>query len=132
IIKAFNAEKYTSGIFQRYNGTYSDVSRRQWKRKNLIPVFSETSGVISVGLIMWFGGQQVFSGTMQASEFITYIILFSQILRPAKSLSTAFSNIHKGLASGDRVFSLLDEEEAVNDDGKAISHTAFTSAIEVK
>jgi subfamily B ATP-binding cassette protein MsbA len=55
---------------------------------------------------------------LDAAQFIVFLIIFSQVLNPAKSLSNAFSNIQRGIVSGERVFHLIDTqpkvEESVN------------------
>ena len=108
VVKAFRGEAFIRGIFDRYNHTVRRLIRRHLLKRNAVPPFSEMMGVLSVGAILWYGGRLVFEGQMQASGFITYIVLFSQLLEPAKRLAKAFSNVSRGIASGERVFELLD------------------------
>jgi subfamily B ATP-binding cassette protein MsbA len=65
--------------------------------------------------ILYFGGTLVIEqrSALSASEFIAYILLFSQLLPPVKSLGAAYTNVQKGLASARRVFALLDQEPQV-------------------
>lgn len=111
IIKAFHAEKYIRNIFHRFNSLYSMLTRRQWHKKALIPIFSESAMVLVFGMVMWYGGNLVYKGEIaNASDFITYLGLFFLISRPAKTMSTSFSNIYRGIASANRIFSLMDHE----------------------
>lgn len=70
-----------------------------------------------VALILLYGGHLVLSGqgNLEAADFIAYIAIFSQVMRPAKALTESFSNIHNGLAAGERVLSLMDQKSEVND-----------------
>ncbi len=108
IIKAFNAEKYIAKVFGSYNEKYSHHLKRQFYKQRLVPPFSEAMGVITVGLILWFGGQLVFEGELRASGFLVYIFYFQQIMNPAKNISNAFGNIYRGIASGERIFNVMD------------------------
>jgi subfamily B ATP-binding cassette protein MsbA len=74
-------------------------------------------GIAAVLGIILYGGSLVIrgQGDLSASEFITYIILFSQLLPPAKAMTAAFTNIQRGLAAADRVFDLLDRTDAVQE-----------------
>src|SRR5207245_2259638 len=93
IIKAFHAENYTKKIFDFFNKTHSRITRSQWHKRALVPVFSESAMVLVVGIVMWYGGNLVYKGEIAAPAFITYIGMFYLISRPAKSLSQAFGNI---------------------------------------
>jgi subfamily B ATP-binding cassette protein MsbA len=46
--------------------------------------------------------------TLQAETFIGFMVLFAQLIPPAKGFSNAFYNIRKGLASAQRIFEILD------------------------
>lgn len=133
IIKAFNAETYIKRIFDSFNGLYSMLMRRQWHKKALIPIFSESAMVLVFGAVMWYGGNMVYSGEIvNASGFITYLGLFFIISRPAKSLSSSFSNIYKGIASADRIFVLMDMKPAIHDKPNAVAVKDFNDAIEIE
>ncbi len=125
IIKAFNAEGYVRRVFDKYNSTYSRLTRQLWFRRALVPSWSESSGVITVGIIMWFGGTLVYTGKMPAAAFISYIALVSQIIRPAKSFSQAFGNLYKGIASAERIFELVDAPIVVDEPAEAQSLKSF-------
>jgi subfamily B ATP-binding cassette protein MsbA len=133
IIKAFNGEGYIKGIFDRFNAFYSKLTRRQWHKKALIPIFSESAMVLVFGAVLWYGGNLVYRGEMDnASGFITYLGLFFLISRPAKSISSSFSNIYKGIASADRIFHLMDIEPKVKSRPGATRLTTFEQNIEIR
>jgi subfamily B ATP-binding cassette protein MsbA len=132
IIKAFHAEGVIRKIFGRFNMEYSRLSRLQWHKRAIVPSFSETSNVLTVGLIMWYGGNLVYKGQMGAAEFIAYIALFSQLLKPARAFSNAFGNIYKGIASGERLFELIDTPPEVVDNPNADTVTEFRNKIEIR
>lgn len=92
---------------------------------------SELLGVLMVAVILLYGGGLVLSGEgdLKASEFITYIAIFSQVMRPAKALTDAFSSIHNGIAAGERVLDLVDERSVVNDKPNAVALTGFDQSI---
>ena len=132
IIKAFHAEKYISNIFDVFNRRYSRLSRQQWHKKALVPVFSESAMVAVVGLTLWFGGNQVYNNQMSAATFISYLSMFYLLLSPIKSLSAAFGGIYKGLASGERIFELMDTTVTIKDSPDALIVNDFNNSIEIK
>ena len=69
---------------------------------------------------------------MNGSRFITYIVFFSQIIQPAKNLTSAFYNVIRGMASVDRIFEVLDAEELIVEKPDAQSIHAFKDSVEYK
>ncbi|MBI3143642.1 MAG: ABC transporter ATP-binding protein [Bacteroidetes bacterium] len=132
VIKAFGAERYIVGVFDTFHRTFRRMERTQLLKMFLASPFSETSGVIAVGIILWYGGSLVFSGQLEASGFMTYVFIFTQTLQPAKELSASISRIYKGIASGERVFGLMDQPVLVKDKPNAQSIVDLKEGIEFR
>ncbi|MCR5887642.1 ATP-binding cassette domain-containing protein [Hymenobacter sp. J193] len=134
VIKAFNAEPYITTKFHDQNEQYARTQRTIDNTRDLASPFSEFAGVSVVAALLYFGGTLVLGGDsdLTAANFITYIVLFSQVLVPAKALSSAFSNIQRGLVAGERVLSVIDTEPSIQDKPGALSLPPFTSAIEFR
>jgi subfamily B ATP-binding cassette protein MsbA len=131
IIKAFNAGNFVKQRFHGENSYYAKIMRRMVRRQQLGSPVSELLGVIMVAIILLYGGHLVLTGQgeLKASEFIAYIALFSQVMRPAKALTDSFANIHSGLAAGERVLQLIDQERDVVDKENAIEVKDFQDSI---
>jgi subfamily B ATP-binding cassette protein MsbA len=134
IIQAFNATGFIKKRFHNENIQYSKLSRRMVRRQQLGSPVSEFLGVCMVAFVLLYGGNLVLSdtGELSAAEFIAYIALFSQIMRPAKALTDSFSNIHSGIAAGERVLALIDEKSAIKNHPNAITAPEFKERIELK
>ncbi|NML66725.1 ABC transporter ATP-binding protein [Hymenobacter sp. RP-2-7] len=135
VIKGFNARAYILGKFRAQNELYSRTTQAIDNTRDLASPFSEFAGVAVVAGLLYYGGTLVLSGQaggLSASAFITYIILFSQILTPAKSLSGAFSNIQRGLVAGERVLRVIDTEPTIRDRPGAAVLPAFEHQIELR
>jgi len=124
IIKAFNAVDFVKKRFHNENKAFSRLSRRMVRRQQMGSPVSELLGVSMVAVILLYGGRLVLteSSDLAATEFITYIAIFSQIMRPAKALTDSFSTINSGLAAGERVLDLIDQRSEIIEkpDGKRI------------
>lgn len=131
IVKAFNATEYVKNRFHQENVNYSNITRKMVRRQQLASPVSEFLGVMMVAGIVYFGGSLVLAGqsTLKSGEFIAYIAIFSQVMRPAKALSDAFSAIHTGLAAGKRVLDLIDEKPEIVDAKDAIEMRPFNKSI---
>lgn len=134
IIKAFNAQAYVNKKFDEQNSKYRSVLKSMWNKRELASPISEFLGVGVVVLVILYGGQLVLENRsdLNASEFITYIILYSQILVPAKNISSALTNIQRGIASGERIFEILEHEIAIKEASDSIHIADFKDKIEYK
>jgi subfamily B ATP-binding cassette protein MsbA len=134
IIKAFNAQQYVREKFDQQNNKYRGVLKSMWNKRELASPISEFLGISIVVLVILYGGRLVLENQseLNASEFITYIILYSQILIPAKNISTAITNIQRGIASGARIFSVLETDVNIVEDKDAIAKTDLKDQIVFK
>lgn len=137
IIRAFNATQFTLKKFSIENDFYRKASLQGFKRREMAPVFSEAAGVIVIAAILLYGGNLILqngksAAGMQASAFITFIALFSQVLRPAKAMVVAGANIQRGRGSGERILEILDKQIEVKDKPDAVDLKSFTHEIEFR
>ncbi|MCU0469013.1 MAG: ABC transporter ATP-binding protein/permease [Arcicella sp.] len=134
VVKGFNAEKFIKNRFHSENqGYFSSWLRMSYRQQAQIPL-TEFMGVLTVTGILIFGGSLVLSGnsTMSASGFLTYIILFSQVTRPAKEIANAVSGIQRGVAAAERIFGVLDFQNNITDKKQAIEIQELAQEIEFK
>jgi subfamily B ATP-binding cassette protein MsbA len=134
IIKAFTAQAFVQSKFNVQNEEYRKVSKSMVNRRELAGPLSEFLGVMVIVAVMIYGGRLVLNqqSDLSASEFVTYIILYSQIIAPIKNISTAVTNIQRGLAAGERVLAIIDTENEVVDKPEAVKLTTFKSQIEFR
>jgi len=131
IVKAFNAEEAIKNKFNRENKRYTDIQKRMARRQQLASPVSEFLSVSMVTGVVLYGGYLVMNKTslLDAPAFIAYVALCSQVMRPAKALTDSFSNIHSGLAAGERVLELIDTRPAIFDDKKPIELLSIEKGI---
>lgn len=133
IIRAFNATGFVIKRFSRENDFYRKASLASFNKRELAPAFSEAAGVMVVAGILIYGGGLVLSknGALQASSFIAFIAIFSQVIRPAKAIVVALSNIQIGQAAGQRILEVLDKPIEIVDKPDAQQLSSFQHKIEL-
>jgi ATP-binding cassette, subfamily B, bacterial MsbA len=134
IVKGFNAEEKMKAQFADSNERYAKVFKRVIRKAYLASPISEFFATIVVMILMYVGGNLVIhgSGKMTADSLIAYLVVFSQIIQPAKNITTAYFAIQKGMASIDRIDQVLDAEETITEKKNAIAVTGFSDSIEFK
>jgi len=131
VVKAFNATSYVQNKFHNENVKFSIVNRKMVKKNELAAPVSEILGVLVVVGILLYGGVIVLRGddSLKAGEFIAYIAIFSQVLRPAKLITSSFSALVGGIISGERVLALIDTENALTNKPDAVVIHEFHNEI---
>ena len=134
IVKGFNAEEKMKAQFSESNEKYAKIFKRVIRKAYLASPISEFLATIVIMVIMYVGGNLVLSGSgrMAPEDLIVYLAVFSQIIQPAKNITTAYFAIQKGMASIDRIDQILNAEETITEKANAIAVSGFKDSIEFK
>ena len=131
IIKAFTAEDKVKDRFSAENQEFYRLSNAVARRQALAHPMSEFLGTIAVAIILWFGGTLILSGnsTMNAANFIYYMVIFYSLIQPAKDLSKSMYSIQKGLASMERIDKILNAENPIKEPAKPLKISENTGVV---
>ncbi|HPG12771.1 MAG TPA: ATP-binding cassette domain-containing protein, partial [Chitinophagaceae bacterium] len=125
----------TLNKFSRENDVYRKASLQGFNRREMAPAFSEAAGVMVVAGILLYGGSLILkngssAAGIQASEFIAFIAIFSQVLRPAKAMVLAGANIQRGRGAGERILEIIDKPVEIIDKENAVELKQFRNSVE--
>ena len=131
IIKAFNARDYIHSKINDETNFYRRVNLSYFYRKELGSPISEFLGIGIVTLILWFGGTMVLDNesSLSAPQFIGYLAIFSQIISPAKAFAQGISGVQKGIASGNRIFTVIDNLPEIRNAPNAKVLSSFSDSV---
>jgi subfamily B ATP-binding cassette protein MsbA len=131
VIKGFNAEQQQLNRFTSENNVLLETKNNANRRRDLASPMSETMGILAVCCVLYYGGRLVLGNnfSLTAPDFLTYIAIFTQIINPLKSFSTASYNIQKGAASIERIQQLITEKELIKEAVNPLPIKGFTESI---
>jgi subfamily B ATP-binding cassette protein MsbA len=134
IIKGFNAEEKMRSQFTQTNVHYSKVFKRITRKAYLASPVSEFLSTIVLMIIMYFGSTLAMKGVgnLDQERLIAFLVVFSQIIQPAKNITTAWFSIQKGMASIDRIDQILEAEEKIVEKSNAVPVKEFRESIEFR
>jgi subfamily B ATP-binding cassette protein MsbA len=134
IIKGFNAENKMKEQFGSINNNYSKILKRVMRKGYLASPLSEVLATVVVIVILYVGGMLALqgSGSMDSKKLILFLVVFSQIIQPAKNFTTAWFSIQKGMASIDRIEQVLEAEEKITEKPDALPINEFRDSIEFR
>ncbi|MFH1724652.1 MAG: ABC transporter ATP-binding protein [Elusimicrobiota bacterium] len=115
LIKAFNYERGAIEKFRGENQSFFTQMMRYLRATALSGPLMEFFGSIIIALLIWYGGREVIAGHMTPGGFFAFIGAFFAAYAPTKNLARLNSELQRGLASGERIFQLLDEKPRIVD-----------------
>ena len=115
VVKSFVRENYEIDRFNKQNELNFQAVMKNVQLNSLLTPTVEFLAAIAVTLIVWFGGYEVINGIMTAGSLVAFLTYAVNLANPVKRLSRIYGRLQKAMAAVDRVFGVLDLEEAVND-----------------
>ena len=133
IVKAFVMKNYELRRFYAQTKKYYQLMLKKDRLRLLSSPVVETIGASLAALLLFVGARDVlFTQSISSEDFIRFILLLFAVLGPIKSLGNVFNELQNGLASADRVFSILDIKSDINDIDNAVELNQFENHITFK
>ncbi|MBO5618926.1 MAG: ABC transporter ATP-binding protein [Paludibacteraceae bacterium] len=132
VVKGFNAQsKLRARFLNLINATrvtFNKINRRYY----LAHPLSEFLGTVLIAVILWFGGLLILSdhATIDAATFIYYLVIFYSIINPSKDLSKASYGIRRGMASLERIDTILNTSSNISEPAQPLP-VVFEQTIEL-
>ena len=117
VVKAFNAEQKLKNRFSDLNNRTRQTFNRIHRKYMLAHPVSEFLGTALIAILLWYGGGLILSdhSTIDAAEFIYYLVIFYSIINPSKDLTKALYSVRKGMASLERIDRILNTESMIKE-----------------
>ncbi len=132
VIKAFGLEESAIERFRSGNRDYFTQYRKFIKYDAMSMPVSETIISFGIAAVVYFGGSQVMSGRMTASEFFSFIAAMVMVFNPIKKLQNAYNALQRSAGAAERVFALLDEPRRVQERPGAVALGRSTGLVEFR
>lgn len=115
IIKAFSMEERVINLFTMQTRGYVRAASKYQRVYDIVPATSEIFAIIALSVVLYVGGQQVFSGEMRSHELITFLFALFSIMSPITNVVSLPAQVQRGLVAAETVFGILDREPTVED-----------------
>ena len=116
VVKSFVREDHEREKFAKRN---LDLKNTSQKAFGMVVINMPIMMLIIYGTIiavMWFGGQMVYAGTLEAGKLLTYFTYITQIMISLMMVSMIFMMMSRSVACARRIVEVLDERPAITDD----------------
>jgi len=131
IVKAFVMKDYEIGKFNRETQRHFKLLFKRAKLRHVASPLTETIGVLIGIILLIVGGKSVLIDQGITSEdFIRFIFILFSTFTPIRNLSKVNTQLQIGIASAERVFTIIDDQSIISEKIDAMSMDSFTNSIE--
>lgn len=123
VVKAFSRQRLESEKFEREARILYDKQIGQVKIQAFSgPLMNLMTGIASA-LIIGYGGMLIINQRLTAGELTQFYFYIVLLVQPIRMLGFIINQVSRGIASGQRIFEVLDTESAVKEKPNAVSLT---------
>jgi len=115
VVRAFAQERQEAARFERELAELfrtNMVAQRKWSFDYPLTLFA--SG-LSLGVILWLGGYRVLSGAISIGTMFAFFRYLTILSDPIRWLGFVVNRIARAIASGERIFEILDTKPTIAD-----------------
>jgi len=133
VVKSYNAESTFKSKFDGSVNRLLKLSNSIGKKNNLAGPMSEVMGIITIAILLWYGGRLVLiDKSLEGTVFLAFMGLAYNILTPAKAISKASYAVKNGIAAAERVFEILEQENTISSKENAVTKETFDELIQIE
>ena len=130
VVKSYNAESTFKNKFDESVNRLLKLSNSIGKKNNLAGPMSEVMGIITIAILLWYGGRLVLiDKSLEGTVFLAFMGLAYNILTPAKAISKASYAVKNGIAAAERVFEILEQDNTISSKENAIIKKTFDDTL---
>jgi ATP-binding cassette subfamily B protein len=130
VVKALGREDANMGEFGQLTGQmYRASYRAAWLSALFLPTVQMISA-LALGSVVWFGGLQAIYGTMTIGGIAAFVSYITFMMWPIQDLARVYAELQHAVASGERMFSLIDSIPEVSDRPDALDPGTLRGSIE--
>ena len=118
IVQIFNREEAEFKKFKKINAEHRDAHLRSIFYYAVFFPVVEVLSAVSIGLVVWYGGEGIIQGKdITIGEIIAFILFIHMMFRPIRQLADRFNILQMGIVGSERVFRIIDTDEKIKNEG---------------
>ena len=115
VAQSMNREPVNLSRFDVLNTEHKNAAVHGGFLTGLLMPPIEMISMTSVSLVIVFGGQRVIDGTLEVGVLFAFVMFLLRFFEPIRLMTMEFTQFQKAMASGARIFELLDIEPELSD-----------------
>lgn len=131
-VKIFTNEKKLNDDFEKINQKNKNLWIKTINYYSLFFPFVEFMSSVALCIVLWYTANNILSSQMTVGILIAFIQYAEMFFRPIRDLTEKYTTLQSAMASSERIFSLLDNQESLEDSSYAQKFDKLKNKIEFK
>ena len=115
VVQSLNREEANIRRFGRANYGHLDATLQSRRYSAFLFPSVEVVSALGLALVVFFGGSMLLGGSLEAGVLIAFALYIQRFFDPVRNLTMQYGDLQRAMASGTRVFELLDVKPEVTD-----------------
>ena len=117
IVQAFAAETRESNKFDEINKEHRNANIKAIFAYSVFFPIVEIILAVSLGLLVWWGAKRMIAYDVTPGVIIAFVMYLNLLFRPLRMMADKFNVLQMGMIAAERIFTLLDSKESIQNDG---------------
>ena len=115
VVQSMNRERSNIRKFGAANNSHLDATLQSSRYSAFLFPSVEVVSALGLGLVVFFGGSMVLGGGLEAGVLVAFALYIQRFFDPVRNLTMQYGDLQRAMASGTRIFELLDTKPELND-----------------
>ncbi len=120
VVQSLSREQVNLQQFDDVNRAHLDANIDAVRLQALMMPTVQITTAVAYALLIVFGGYQVLGGTMGVGVLLSFVLYVQRFFEPVMQLTMEYTQLQRAMASGSRIFELLDVEPTITDAPAAV------------
>ncbi len=121
VIQALSREDHNLRLFQGINRHNLQVNLHAGLLSAVYFPSVEFMNAVATAMVIWYGGYQALQGHLSQGALVAFLLYVSRFFQPVRDIAMRYNSLLATMASGERIFQLLDTEPEVQDKPEAFA-----------
>ena len=129
VVQSLGTEKDAMRIFARTNRSHLESSLRAESFESGLPPIVEVLNAAALALVVYFGGSMALDGEIEVGVVVAFALYVQRFFDPLYALIIHYADLQRAMASGVRVFELLDVRPEIEERPDAVELPAVRGEV---
>jgi ATP-binding cassette subfamily B protein len=121
VVQSLSREDENFEQFNEVNEAHLNANVRASQMSSIMLPVVELLVAAATALVIIYGGFSVLEGAMTAGVLVAFLLYIQRFFNPIRELAMQYTQLQRAMASGSRIFELLDTKPEIKDDAHAIA-----------
>ena len=130
VVQSLGREEQNLEQFEGLNQSHLNTNLHATRLSSAVLPLVEILSALAIALVIIFGGRQALGGSLDIGTLVAFALYIQRFFDPVRNLTIMYTEIQRAMASGIRIFELMDVEPEIKDAPEAMEISSAKGEID--